>query len=123
MGKREGLPDSLSQEDSGHFPNLADYRVTSPKNSHYNCIAHAAGDDSRWWEPVTRPFPGYYWPEGAKKGESLDTLKGCFEAIGYEVCDDGDLQEGHAKIALYRGDDDRWTHAQRLFRGYRLRGL
>ena len=45
------------------------------------------------------------------------TLKGCFEAIGYEVCDDGDLQEGHAKIALYRGDDDRWTHVARQVDG------
>ena len=109
MGEREGLPDRLSEEESAYFPNLADYQVTSPKNHHYNCIAYAAGDDSRWWEPTT----GYYWPDGAVQGESLDALKSCFEAIGYEVCDTGELQHGYAKVALYRGDGGGWTHAAR----------
>lgn len=47
------------------------------------------------------------------QGESLDALKSCFEAVGYEVCDGGEPQQGYTKVALYRGDDNRWTHAAR----------
>ena len=63
------------------------------------------------------PSPSYYWPEGAEQGESLGALKSCFKAIGYEICDDGKPQQGYSKVALYRGEDGRWTHAARQVDG------
>jgi hypothetical protein len=47
------------------FPNLIDYIVTSPKDATYNCIAFAAGDTTRKWDPGMLPDPGYYWPPTA----------------------------------------------------------
>ncbi len=117
MGETEGLPDHLSDEDAAHFPNLerAYYEIASPRDPKNNCIAHAAGDDDRWWEPVT--LPGYYWPEGAERGEGPDALKSCFEAIGYEVCDDGESEDGYSKVALYADPDGGWSHAARQVEG------
>ena len=48
----------MSAELEGTFPGLAadGYLLASPKTHSYNCIAWAAGNASRWWEP------GIYWP-------------------------------------------------------------
>ena len=112
MGKREGLR-HLSDKVVAQFPNLErdNYEITSPQDPRYNCIAYAAGDDSRWWEPITFPSPGYYWPEGAQRGESPDALRSCFEAVGYEVCENGEPEEGYTKVALYAAPNGSWTHA------------
>ena len=47
------------------FPRLTpgNYRVTSPPSPDYNCIAWAAGDTGRWWEP------GVYWPATTPPGD------------------------------------------------------
>ena len=54
---------SLSRFDefAASFPNLggSNYRVTSPKDGAYNCIAHAAGEDDKWWDPSNFPLPGF----------------------------------------------------------------
>ena len=41
MGQEKGLPQRLSKEDEQCFPNLFEsgYRVASPRDSRYNCIA------------------------------------------------------------------------------------
>jgi hypothetical protein len=113
MGKRKGLPGRLSKGMLRWFPNLEDYEVSSPHAPGYNCIAHAAGDMSRWWEPVPFPVPGYCWPDGVVKGSDLRALKECFEAIGFEPCLDGTLEKGVVKVALFHDDDGHWTHAAR----------
>ena len=40
------------------FPRLttSNYRVTSPANGDYNCIAWSAGDTEHWWQP------NVFWP-------------------------------------------------------------
>ena len=45
------------------LPGLAgtNYRVTSPADDGYNCIAWAATETDRWWWPD--PFGAGYWPE------------------------------------------------------------
>jgi hypothetical protein len=57
----------VSAELEGAFPNLAadGYTVASPKTQAYNCVAWAAGDVSRWWEP------GIYWPGPTVIGHGL----------------------------------------------------
>ena len=48
------------------FPKLAraGYRVMSPANPRYNCIAWAAGTEDTWWWPPGG-FNGHYWPASA----------------------------------------------------------
>ena len=119
MGKAEGLPDRLSDQVISHFPNLeADgYEITNPRDRKYNCIAYAAGDEGRWWAPTAFPSPGYYWPERAERGRSLEALRSCFKAVGYEVCEDGEPEDGFTKVALYADDDGIWQHAARQLDG------
>src|SRR5262249_6606580 len=49
------------------FPNLTgtDYRVTSPADDAYNCLAWAAAESDRWWWPDA--LGGYYWPAGVPR--------------------------------------------------------
>ena len=113
MGSEQGLPERLDPDDEAELPGLqrAGYRVTSPKDPSYNCIAFAAGDTSQKWQSSLIPEPGYFWPEGAEEGDDPDALKSAFEAIGYELCDHGQLEPGYEKVALYVDADGMWSHA------------
>lgn len=90
---------------------MKEYAVTSSEADAYNCIAFAAGDTTRWWEPLLEP--GYYWPSGAygENNYSVAALKRCFAEIGFEECSNGILEEGCTKVALYAIDADDYEHA------------
>jgi len=93
---------------------LIDYVVTSPKDASYNCIAFAAGDTTRKWDPGMLPEPGYYWPPGALQDDDkddIDALKRAFAEIGYEECENGDFEPGCKKVAFYALKKDDWLHA------------
>jgi hypothetical protein len=82
------------------------HRVTSPPDRQYNCVAWAAGDVSRWWEP------GRYWP-GPVPDDTLAALEALFVVLGYAACGaDAGLEPGFLKVALY-ADADGYTHAAR----------
>jgi len=66
---------------------------------------------------VSFPFPGYYWPVGAKRGEGPSALKSCFETLGYEECEHGEPEDGFSKVALYVDPDGNWSHAARQVEG------
>ena len=70
----------MSAELEGTFPNLAadGSLVASPKTHAYNCVAWAAGDVSRWWEPEID------WP--GPPGDDLAALASVFAALGYAPC-------------------------------------
>jgi hypothetical protein len=116
LGNNGGLPEKLSAEDEAKFPRLRScgYRVSSPKDARYNCVAHAAGDSGRRWESTPFPQPGYYWPNGAVRGDTPEALISAFEAIGYERCQDGVPETGYEKVVLYVDDDGDWSHAAKL---------
>jgi hypothetical protein len=97
----------VSAELEGAFPSLAadGYLVASPKTQAYNCVAWAASDASRWWEP------GIYWPGPA--GDDIAALSGLFAALGYATCGGDELEAGHEKVALYADDEGNSTHAAR----------
>jgi hypothetical protein len=97
----------VSAELEGAFPNLASdgYLLASPKTHAYNCIAWAAGDASRWWEP------GIYWL--GPPGDDLAALESLFTTLGYIPCSGDELEAGHEKVALYADDQGEWTHAAR----------
>ena len=69
------------------FPLLVpgNHRVTSPVDYKYNCIAWAAGDTHRWWQPG-KP---YYWPVAGwpKNDAGLGGLVKAFASLGYVDCE------------------------------------
>lgn len=83
------------------FPNILTegYEITSPQTIDYNCIAWAAGDDSKWWWP-DKDFQ-YYWPEDLPREETMEVFIGLFEMFGYTLCENSDLEEGVEKVAIY----------------------
>jgi hypothetical protein len=93
------------------FPYLAatGYSPKSEKSRAYNCIAYAAGDETRKW--VGYREIGYYWPDGATEGHTLDALRSAFEQLGFDFCDSGALESEFEKVALYVDKDGLWTHA------------
>jgi hypothetical protein len=97
----------VSAEREGAFPGLAadGYVVASPKTHVYNCVAWAAGEASRWWQP------GIYWP--SSPGDDLSALANLFATLGYAPCAGDELEAGFEKVALYADDQGEWTHAAR----------
>jgi hypothetical protein len=83
------------------FPNLAgtDYRQTSPFDPTYNCIAWAAGDKTKWWEPD--PWGDYYWAEEAPREYTVRAYQAAFATLGYTGCTDGAFEPGYEKVAIY----------------------
>jgi hypothetical protein len=86
------------------------YQETSPASWKYNCIAWAAGRQTEWWWPYQHPV--YYWPEGQPREVSLDAFVRAFVALGYEMCENGELEVDCEKVAIYMLGG-RPTHAAR----------
>ena len=97
------------------FPALYDYSLSSPQDVRYNCIAWAAGADTRWWEP----HPDYYWPPGAPISNNLAAFIAAFGTLGYECCEDGTLEGDFEKIAVYQSPSGRIEHMARQLRNGR----
>jgi hypothetical protein len=96
--KPEAMPFSWSQR---AHPSLTAQTcaITSAKANRYNCIAWAAGDVLNNWWPSRLPVG--YWPPGVPRVRSLAAFIQAFGTLGYELCDDGTLQLGLEKIAIY----------------------
>lgn len=95
------------------FPNLktTGYRVTSPDSPLYNCIAWVFEDSLNWWEPT--PFVNYYWPKEIPKQNSVKTYAQLLHKFGFIKCNDGKLEKGYQKIAIYINAQDTPTHLAR----------
>jgi hypothetical protein len=104
-------PDEPDIED--WFANLrpGEYRVTSPTDTTYNCIAWAVGSPDQWWEPSTNPR--YYWPEGAPLDDKVESLVQALATRRFEVCEDSSHEAGFEKIAIYGDEDGAFSHAAR----------
>ncbi len=96
------------------FPGLAgsDYRLTSPRDGDYNCIAWAAGDTRKWWWPGS-DFAKEYWPPGVPRKRTLDAFVAAFATLGYAICEGDGPEAGSERIALFAHADARPTHAAR----------
>src|SRR5689334_1255555 len=83
------------------FPNLQQegYTQISPRSWVYNCIAWAAGRQDDWWWPDAGNV--FFWPSGAPRAVTLDAFYQTFQLLGYQRCDNGDLEAGFEKIAFY----------------------
>jgi hypothetical protein len=84
--------------------------MTSQNDPKYNCIAWAAGDPRRWWEPDEDE--DCYWPPDARREYSLDAYVRAFESIGFTRCDSSDWEPGFEKVAIFANETGP-THASR----------
>jgi hypothetical protein len=94
------------------FPNLrpGNHTQTSAATPSYNCIAWAAGDSSRWWEPTAY----CYWPRGVPRQYTVDAYAQAYATLGYVDCPDGSAETGFEKLAIYADFAGTPTHAARL---------
>lgn len=101
------------------FPNskVEQFWLTSPKTSHYNCIAWAYGDSTRWYWPDPKNI--YFWPQGIPREITLDAFIKLYQSIGYVTCDSGNFEIGFEKVAIFEDENNVPTHAARqLNNGY-----
>jgi len=119
VGQGEGLSERLAADREAQFPDLAKagYRVTSQSARNYNCVAYAAGDETRKWDSGGLLLPGYYWPPGAMRGHQIEALQCAFATLGYEPFDTGDPEEGYEKVALDADENGHWQHVARQLPG------
>lgn len=103
------------------FPGLKDdpdFKITSPSDPNYNCIAWAYHYDNRWMWPggvEEKVMDGFhYWPDGIEDSTDVAAFIEAFRRTGYEICDDDEFEEGFRKIALYvKNGTSECTHAAR----------
>ena len=95
------------------LPNAKDFRVTSPQDEHYNCFAWALGDTSHWIDP-TDPNT---WPSDVSNENAVPSLFELFSKAGYQPCQDGSLETGCEKVAIYALDGEPTHAAKQLHNG------
>jgi hypothetical protein len=93
------------------FPGLrsSGYVMTSPVDDRYNCVAWASGDQGNWWWPDEDS----YWPEGARREETIAAFIAVYSDLGFISCDDPLLEPGYEKVAIYAAPDGTPTHVAR----------
>ena len=84
--------------------------VTSLETPDYNCIAWAAEEDDRFWWPD--PLNQAYWPVVVLREVTLAAFVAAYRTLGYEPCQDGRVEQGFQKIAIYANNGVP-THAAR----------
>lgn len=89
------------------WPSLDDdnHLVKSVRTRIYNCIAWAYEINDRKLWPGQPPPPGYAWLPEVNGANELDMLKNLYINAGYEECEDGMLEEGYKKVAIYVNSD------------------
>lgn len=95
------------------FPGLytSEYKITSPFDTSYNCIAWAANDTTVCWDPD--PFGQYYWPTSVERQYTIEAFCNAYKLLGYEQCDANDFNPDEEKIALFADESGIPTHAAR----------
>jgi hypothetical protein len=95
------------------FPNLRGtaYRLTSPRDKGYNCIAWATGAvDRHWWLDLGGQD---HWPAGVARVETIAAFHDAFATLGYVTCSSSDLEADFEKVAVYANAEGVPTHAAR----------
>ncbi|HEY3743963.1 MAG TPA: hypothetical protein VGL53_29165, partial [Bryobacteraceae bacterium] len=78
------------------FPGLqAGFKITSPSDDLYNCIAWSVNDKDRWWWP-TPPgkWVGKYWPASAPEEATLAAFTKAYQDLGFEICVEDSFENG-----------------------------
>jgi len=94
------------------FPRLrhCPWERTSPATDDYNCVAWAASDRARWWDPLR------YWPDGAPRERTVEAYACTFAMIlGYEPCGlDVALEAHYEKVVIYAQGNEPTHMARQL---------
>jgi hypothetical protein len=111
------LPESLPVATENEFPRFRkeEYRVTSPADWKYNCIAYAAGECAAPWWPSDAETEGVFWPPEAPREETMDAFVTAFKTKGYCPIDDMNtgVEAGYEKIVIYVDAEGTPSHAAR----------
>ena len=93
------------------FPKLGptDFKITSEEDEQYNCVAHAADESGRFWDPMMPP--PYYWPPGVAREVTLSSFVAAYATKGYEPTDSFDAEKGYEKVAIFVDDQGVPKHA------------
>ncbi len=87
------------------FENLKDgeFELTSSFDAKYNCIAHAADDNEKWWWSVDTKMVGndVFWFNNIPNQATLENFILAFAKLNYQPCDNSDLETGFEKVAIY----------------------
>jgi hypothetical protein len=96
------------------FPGLAEtgYRITSPPDDSYNCIAWAVGVTHQWWWPLGDVTKSN-WPQGVPRQETVEAFLATLAICSFTICDTADLESGFEKIAIYADARGSPSHAAR----------
>src|SRR6266516_5297528 len=73
-------------------------QTDNPNCANYNCIAFAAGDNTRWWEPD--PWGVYWWPI-SKREYTVECYVELFESLRYHKCICSLKKRRFEKVTLY----------------------
>lgn len=94
------------------FPKLQTgaYRITSPEDPKYNCVAFALGCVTLFFQRYSFPSKTYYWPPQVERDDTVESWMKVFALHGYMPCDNGELESGVEKIAIYVGTDGEPSH-------------
>ena len=95
------------------FPSLhhdINWKINSPEDGSYNCLAYAAVITDKFFWPGNRPE--YTWHKDVPMDTQLPTLILFYEKHEFIECENFDFENGYQKIALYIKDDE-ITHAAR----------
>lgn len=82
----------------------------------YNCFAWAASDNTQRWDPD--PWFQYYWPDNVPREYTIPAFQQAYGVLGYEQCDNGNLEQGFEKIAIYSLQGAPTHAARQLENGY-----
>ena len=93
------------------FPNSQNepFEETSPETDQYNCLAWVMHDTQRWWDTEDEDF----WVSNLPQDSTLKTLVLLGEKQGFVVCDNGQLEKGYEKMALFSLEGTYCTHVAR----------
>jgi hypothetical protein len=96
------------------FPELRGtiYRISSPPDERYNCIAFAAGFTNNWWWPHGDTWRAH-WPWRVPRALTLDAFRDAFATLSYVRCDSEEPEDGYEKVALFADVRQEPTHAAR----------
>jgi hypothetical protein len=95
------------------FPLLTEenYRITSPLDVNYNCIAWAACIDHLWWQPDLTY--NYFWPEGVLRKYTIEQYIEAYTTVGFEICDSDQFENEFEKLAIFVDQNGIPKHAAR----------
>jgi hypothetical protein len=92
------------------FINLKDgeFELTSPFDSKYNCIAHAAEKNDIWWWSVDKALVGndIFWFNNVPGEPTVENFIAAFSKLDYKPCDNSELEKDFEKVAIYVSTKD-----------------